>query len=237
MFKRAPDCFLSRSRTSLVRAFLWRCVSDPWQTGAILPSSRSLALEMARQVLTYERGTIVELGPGTGAITAALLDLGIPENRLYLVERDSVFASILRVRYPSIRVVEGDALRLNEYAERDGVKDIVVVVSGLPLRLIEPTARALILRRTFELMGESGSFIQFTYNHRPPVPSPLTAILGLEASCLRFIWRNLPPATIWRFRRSRSSPHSAVTSGFRLSRCDFCNAVSAARPVSLFDHK
>lgn len=237
MLKRTPDCFPTQSRIALLRAFLSRCFSNPWQTGAISPSGRALAVEMARQVLPYERGTIVELGSGTGSITAALLDLGVSVDRLYLVERSPVFAAILRVRFPGIRVVEGDALRLSEYAERDGVKDVAVVVSGLPLRLIRRAKRAVILRQSFDVMEDSGSFIQFTYNHRPPIAPSQTASLGLEASCLGFIWRNLPPASIWRFRRSKSSLHSAFTSGFRLRHCLVGHDVSAARPVSPFDHE
>ncbi len=237
MLKRTPDFSPTQSRMALLRAFLSSCFSNPRQTGAISPSGRVLAVEMARQVLPYERGTIVEFGSGTGAITAALLDLGVSMDRLYLVERSPVFVSILRDRFPGIRVVEGDALRLSEYAERDGVKDVSVVVSGLPLRLFKRAARALILRRSFDAMEESGSFFQFTYNHRPPIAPSQTASLGLEANCLGFVWRNLPPASIWRFRRSKSSLHSAFTSGFRLHNCFAGHAVSAARPVSPFDHK
>lgn len=211
MFEKTPNYAPTHSITSIFRSFLSRGFRDPWQTGAVAPSSRALAMVMARQVLPCGSGTIVELGPGTGAITTALLDLGVSPDRLYLVERSPVFASILRMRFPGIRMVEGDALRLHEFAERDGVKDIAVVVSGLPLRLIDQTTRALILLRSFEIMGKLGSFIQFTYNHRPPVSLAHIASLGLDARCVGFVWRNLPPASIWEFRRTKS-PKAAVGS-------------------------
>jgi phosphatidylethanolamine/phosphatidyl-N-methylethanolamine N-methyltransferase len=73
-------------RISALGAFMWQCLRNPFRIGAVAPSSRALAMAMAGQVLRRHSGTIVEFGPGTGAITAALLDLGIARERLYLVE-------------------------------------------------------------------------------------------------------------------------------------------------------
>jgi phosphatidylethanolamine/phosphatidyl-N-methylethanolamine N-methyltransferase len=189
-------------RISALGAFMWQCLRNPFRTGAVVPSSRALAMAMARQVLRRNSGTIVEFGPGTGAITAALLDLGIARDRLYLVERSAEFASVLRMRFPGVRVVEGDAVKLREYTLRDGVKEITAIVSGLPLRLLDHQVRASILLQSFASMADSGTLVQFTYSHRPPVPPAVLARLGLETRNIGAVWRNLPPASIWEFRRA-----------------------------------
>lgn len=232
MFEKTPSYAPNHPSTSFLLSFLSRCFRDPWRTGAVAPSSRALAVAMARQVLPYESGTIIELGPGTGAITAALLDFGIAPDRLYLVERSSEFASVLRMRFPSIRVVEGDALNLREYTERDGVKDAAAIVSGLPLRFFDRKARTSLLLRSFNVMGDSGSFVQFTYNHRPPIPTPVVARLGLEARNLGFVWSNLPPASIWKFQRAKSS-NAAVDSDFQRPARLLGHGVEAGGPALL----
>jgi phosphatidylethanolamine/phosphatidyl-N-methylethanolamine N-methyltransferase len=105
------------------------------------------------------------------------------------------------MRFPGVRVAEGDAVKLREYTLRDGVKEITAIVSGLPLRLLDQEARASLLRRSFDCMADSGFLVQFTYSHRPPLPPPLIGRLGLEARRVGLIWRNLPPASVWEFRR------------------------------------
>ena len=94
------------------------------------------------------------------------------------------------------------------YARRDGISNIAAVVSGLPLKLIDRKAGISILRKAFDLMGASGSFVQFTYSHRPPIPLPIVDELGLKARNVGFVWRNLPPASIWEFRRRPCGPLS-----------------------------
>ena len=205
MLDRPPIHAAASPSTPDFRSFLSNCLRNPWRTGAVAPSSRALAKAMARRVLAYGTGTIVELGPGTGAITAALLDLGIPRKRLYLVEQSPEFASLLRTRFPGIRIVEGDALEFPDHAKRDGVEDVGAIVSGLPLRLISHEACAAILSRSFGMMGNTGAFVQFTYNHRPPVQPSLIASLGLVARNVGYVWLNFPPATVWEFRRAALS--------------------------------
>jgi len=190
-------------------------------------------MAMARQVLPYERGTIVQLGPGTGAITAALLDLGISRDRLYLVEPSADFASVLRLCFPGVRVVEGNALDLREYAERDGIDDIGVIVSGLALSALDWERRAAILGRSFSAMGHAGAFIQFACSHRPPVPPALLADLGLEARTLGFVWLKLPPASVWEFRRATSAK-AGVAGGTRPSPRVLGDGAGAGRPRSPF---
>ena len=77
--------------------------------GAVMPSSKMLARTMAQYVDVESEGPVVELGPGTGAITNALIEHGVDQKRLVLVEYNPSFCALLRDRYPQATVVQGDA--------------------------------------------------------------------------------------------------------------------------------
>ena len=57
-------------------------------------------------------GPVIELGPGTGPVTEALVEHGVDPARLILVEFNPDFCRLLRTRYPAATVVQGDAYRL-----------------------------------------------------------------------------------------------------------------------------
>ncbi len=76
------------TRGSRHRKFLAAWVRAPLRMGAIIPSSKSLARAMAKQVDPDQPGMVIELGAGTGAITQALLDSGLAPSRMLVIERD-----------------------------------------------------------------------------------------------------------------------------------------------------
>src|ERR1043165_9586802 len=92
--------------------FIRSWIEKPLSTGAVMPSGKLLARTMARQVDTETAGPIIELGPGTGPVTEALVEQGVDPARLVLVEFNPVFCRMLRKRYPAATVVQGDAYRL-----------------------------------------------------------------------------------------------------------------------------
>src|SRR4029077_4601040 len=113
--------------------FLRSWIEKPLHMGAVMPSGRFLARTMAQYVDVGADGPVVELGPGTGAITSALVAHGIEQKRLVLVEYNPGFCALLRDRYPQATVVQGDA-----YTLRDTLWNVLrvpaaAVVSGLPL--------------------------------------------------------------------------------------------------------
>ncbi len=89
--------------------FIRSWLEKPLAIGAVAPSSKPLARTMARYVDPAKPGPIVELGPGTGPITEALVERGIDEARLVLLEFDPGFCEMLRTRFPRATVVQGDA--------------------------------------------------------------------------------------------------------------------------------
>src|SRR5262249_12520994 len=137
-------------------------------------------------------------GPGTGAITSALIEQGVDQKRLVLVEYNPSFCSLLRDRYPQATVVQGDA-----YALRASLGDVLkvpasAVVSGLPLVTKPMLIRLKLTRGVFPAVPRGGPLVRFTYSGAPPIPKSLPGVFT-EAS--ERIWMNLPPARVWVYRK------------------------------------
>ena len=171
-------------------------VSNPLRVAAIAPSGARLARLMTREI-GVQHAPVLELGPGTGVFTRALLDRGIDEADLTLVELESDFAAILRDRYPRARVLHADASRLagmNLFPDRQAG----AVLSGLGL-LSMPTRTVFgILAGAFACLRPDGAYYQFTYGPRCPVPRPILDRLGLKSERVGGTLVNLPPASVYR---------------------------------------
>jgi phosphatidylethanolamine/phosphatidyl-N-methylethanolamine N-methyltransferase len=178
--------------------FLRSWIEKPLHMGAVMPSSKLLARTMAEYVDVQAHGPVVELGPGTGAITNALIEHGVDQKRLVLVEYNPGFCALLRDRYPQARVVQGDA-----YALRHSLKDVLdapasAVVSGLPLVTKPMLTRLKLIRDAFTALAPGAPFVQFTYSVAPPIPKSLP---GVSTEASERIWMNLPPARVWVYRK------------------------------------
>ena len=191
----------SRAGTAL---FLKRWLRRPFAMGAVIPSGRLLAEAMARatvQALDGRPGHVVELGAGTGEVTKALLAAGIAPSRLALVERDPELASFLRRHFTEPKIIEGDAARLPKLLADNATTPIAAVVSSLPLLSLPTEIVNGIVHGVFEALPRGGALVQFTYGPTPPVPRALREQLRLVGTRGRRIWRNVPPAVVWTFRR------------------------------------
>jgi phosphatidylethanolamine/phosphatidyl-N-methylethanolamine N-methyltransferase len=177
--------------------FIRSWLEKPLATGAVMPSSRLLARTMARYVDPNTKGSIIELGPGTGPVTEALVDRGIDPSRLILVEFNPVFCRLLRSRYPEATVVQGDAYRLNGLLETLVREPAAAMVSGLPLITKPLRTRLRLISDALGLLTPGAPFIQFTYAMVPPIPKGLS---GIKAEASELIWMNLPPARVWVYR-------------------------------------
>jgi phosphatidylethanolamine/phosphatidyl-N-methylethanolamine N-methyltransferase len=177
--------------------FLRSWIEKPLHMGAVMPSSKALARTMARYVDPHSDGPVIELGPGTGAITDALLAHGIAEKRLVLVEFDPGFCALLRERYPHANVIQGDAYGLDQTLA-DLKEPAAAMVSGLPLVTKPMLVRLKLMRDAFQKMEAGAPFIQFTYSVAPPIPKSLP---GIQTQASERIWMNLPPARVWVYRK------------------------------------
>jgi phosphatidylethanolamine/phosphatidyl-N-methylethanolamine N-methyltransferase len=179
------------------RLFLRRWLRNPMRIGAIAPSGRALADAMARLVPLDDDSPVVELGGGTGVITAALLRAGVAPGRLVVIERDGLLHRHLSERFPHVRVVLGDAAHLAETLRPLGISGVGAVVSGLPLLSMPRPIQDQIVRSAFALLTPGGPFIQFTYGPFSPVGRQR---LGVTGSVARRIAANFPPASVWVYR-------------------------------------
>jgi phosphatidylethanolamine/phosphatidyl-N-methylethanolamine N-methyltransferase len=184
--------------------FLKRWLRQPLAMGAVMPSgpllTRALALTAVREMQGRD-GHVIELGAGTGEVTKALLAAGIAPERLALVERDPELVAFLRRHFAGPRIIEGDAARLPKLLAAEGVTKVATVVSGLPLLSLPSEVVTGIVHGVFDALPKGAALVQFTYGPSPPIPRALRESLHLVGAHGRRIWRNVPPAVVWTFRR------------------------------------
>lgn len=194
------------ARASLVdnARFIRQWIENPRLIGAVSPSGRALARTMAGFVDLNRDGPIVELGPGTGPVTQALLARGVAPDRLVLVEYESRFCHLLAERFPGVNIVQGDAYGLKATLEGKVVGRISTVVSSLPLLVRPERDRVELLHQAFELMGDDGLFIQFTYGlTKSPMPLHARGVTGAYVGKGSApVMLNIPPARVWRYRKA-----------------------------------
>ena len=174
-------------------------IERPLVTGAVSPSGKVLARTMARYVDPQGTGPVIELGPGTGPVTDALIKRGVSQDRLVLVEFNPDFAKLLGVRFPKARIIRGDAYDLARSLEGVLAEPAAACVSSLPLLTKPESQRLRLLADAFSHMRPNAPFIQFTYMPGSPVPR---AAGGFRSESTGTIWLNLPPARVWVYRRA-----------------------------------
>ena len=190
--------FFGKDRFEDEARFLRSWFERPLVTGAVSPSGKMLARTMASYVDPRVPGAVVELGPGTGPMTEALVRRGVGQDRLILVEYNHEFCRLVKRRFPLATVVQGDA-----YDLRGTLRDILrepaaAVVSSLPLFTKPMDVRLELLEAAQDLMHPNAPFVQFTYAMVPPIPARSSRY---TASASSRVWFNLPPARVWVYRR------------------------------------
>ena len=179
--------------------FIRSWLEKPLSTGAVAPSSKLLARTMAAYADPKVAGPVIELGPGTGPVTEALVTQGVDPSRLVLVEFNPTFCRLLRTRYPAATVVQGDAYNLQRLLGTLLREPAAAIVSGLPLFTKPLKTRLHLIRDAFSLMAPQAPFVQFTYAMVSPIPKRLS---GVTAEASERIWMNLPPARVWVYRQN-----------------------------------
>lgn len=177
----------------------WRnFINDPRRVSAVMPSGPALASLMTREI-TRHHAPVIELGPGTGVFTQCLIDRGIPEDQLILVEYGAAFADKLTHRFPLAKVQNLDARKLNTVTL--GQEKAGAVISGLPLLSMPPQEVLQIVGSAFGHLSDNGVMYQYTYGMRSPIPAIVLDRLNLQVERIGFAKANLPPASVYRFSR------------------------------------
>ena len=195
--KRLVKVLLQHQGAASLALFTREIWANPRAMGAAFPSAPALASYMAAQVPLDRDGWVVELGGGTGVVTAALLKHGVPPWKLVVVERSPTLASHLRQRFPQLRIIQGDAAQLGQLLDHPQFP-LSSIVSSLPLRSLNPATTRAISHQFEILLQPGGLLIQFTYDLRGTRTRLLPRFRRLSS---RIVWSNLPPARVDVFER------------------------------------
>ena len=175
-----------------IASFSVAIVKNPKSVGAIVPSSKYLARSIASYVDKDKPGLVVELGPGTGVVTEALLQKGIAPDRIVVIEFAAHLARRMKQLFPGITVIHGDAADLEELIAPYNMP-VSAVVSGLPLRTLPEPVKSKILTAVPKVLADQGCYVQYTYNlsNRNHYFPEHCAAIGNN-----IVWRNSPPAKV-----------------------------------------
>lgn len=179
-----------------------------WQTmGAIAPSSLALAERMIEAAGVWQSNRVLELGPGTGAFTAAIADV-MPHKAEYLgIELNDNFVQQLRPRFPRMRFECAGAQEFDFNCALPAGEKFDTIISGLPWTAFPRQLQEAILGNVLPHLAPGGCFATFAYwgFHQLPSGQRFRSLLhelthGVETT--RVVWRNLPPAFVYIARKS-----------------------------------
>jgi phosphatidylethanolamine/phosphatidyl-N-methylethanolamine N-methyltransferase len=175
--------------------FLQEWLANPQRTGAVAPSSPRLAAAMARWLPADPESYVLELGPGTGAVTGALLARGLREDRLVAIEKNPKLAQLLRERFPNAQIITGDAWQLDGLLRErhEPIERVGAVISSLPLLNFSPSEAEALEGKIRAILESGGKWVQFSYHLGTRRPRGTSRFRRLASN---IIWLNLPPARV-----------------------------------------
>jgi phosphatidylethanolamine/phosphatidyl-N-methylethanolamine N-methyltransferase len=175
--------------------FLQEWLAHPQRMGAVVPSSRQLATAMAHWLPADPDSFVLELGPGTGAVTQALLKHGLREERLVAIERNPKMARLLRLRFPRAHIITGDAWHLDVLLRQhnEPIESVGAVISSLPLLNFPPEEAGALAEKIRAILEHGGKWVQYSYHLGSGHHKSATHFQRLASN---IIWLNLPPARV-----------------------------------------
>jgi len=176
--------------------FFKRYFANPLAMGSLVPSSASLRRIMSRSVECGADEVVVEFGGGTGPMTRAILEAGVPPERLWSIELDPELAGFLAQLYPDVHVLHGDCREIEARLPPELIGKVGTVVLGIPMVLLPVETQREIVAAMFRILGPGRGFLHYTFC----IGSPLNReALGLSGRRLGWTPLNVPPASVWRY--------------------------------------
>ena len=167
--------------------------------GTLIPSSRFLSKRMLRDIDFSNTDVIVELGPGNGAITKYIIENLSPKARLICFEINHNFYSQLKEqRHPQLIVLNISAEKIADELKKLNINKVNCIISSLPLTIIPEEVSDEILEKSFDVLEENGTFIQYQYSLS--YFKKLKKVFK-ESILLEFEPLNIPPAFIYRCKK------------------------------------
>jgi len=184
----------SASSASAAWVFFRRWFADPRAVGSLVPSSASLRRMVSRAIECDSDQVVVEFGGGTGAITRAILEAGVPAERVWSIEIDPEMAGFLRRSYPGVNVVHGDCREVETILGPELVGKVGTVVLGIPMVLLPLDLQKEIVAACFRVLAPGRRVLHYTFCATSPLDR---AKLGLTGRRLGWTPLNIPPASVW----------------------------------------
>jgi phosphatidylethanolamine/phosphatidyl-N-methylethanolamine N-methyltransferase len=180
--------------------FMQEWLANPQGIGAVAPSSRNLAEAMAKWLPSDPESYVLELGPGTGVVTEALLRRGLRQERLVAIEQNSNMTRVLREKFPRAQIITGDAWKLDDLLRRrrEPIEKVGAVISSLPLLCFPPADAERLADKIRAVLEPHGRWVQFTYRIHRLRPRGASSF-RLRAT--KIVWFNLPPARVSVFQK------------------------------------
>jgi phosphatidylethanolamine/phosphatidyl-N-methylethanolamine N-methyltransferase len=190
-----------------VARFFATWIRHPLKLGAVAPSSPAYCRTMVERASTGVEGPILELGPGLGVVTRALLDKGVSPERITSIEYETSFADLLKARFPRVNVVEGDGFDLDRTLGTNPRQRFAAILFAIPILNRTQAERQALFTRYFERLLPGGNLTQLSYLPTAPV-KPVPGVFGVSASPV--VWSNIPPARVWIYSQDGSAAGAAV---------------------------
>jgi len=186
--------------------FLREFIASPTITGSITPSSRHLARTIVEGLDLRNAEAVLEYGPGTGVFTEFVLRELRPDAKFAAIELNPHFAESFKYRYPDVLLFEDSVANVEGLCERAGVQSVDCVVSGLPWATFSESLQVKCLDAMMRVLKPGGRFATFSYVHSLALTGSRRFANRLpeyfkSVSKSPVVWRNLPPAFVYRCRR------------------------------------
>ena len=173
-------------------------IDGPKTVGAIIPTSPITARRMASVIDLRSGLPVLELGPGTGAVTKAILARGVPPEQLVSIEYSPDFFEGLVANYPGVHFIHGDAFDLEETLSGTGIGRFDSVISAIPLLNFPMEQRIRLVERLLDKLPAGRPVVQISYGAVSPVPAKRSSF---DVKPLDWVVRNIPPARLWIYSR------------------------------------
>lgn len=174
-------------------------IDKPRAVGSIVPTGSITARRMASVVDPASGLPVLEVGPGTGVITRAIIERGVRPDNLVAVEYSADFVRHLRLAFPGVDVIQGDAFDLDRALGVRAGQRFDCVVSGVPLLNFPIARRIAYVESLLDRIPHGRPVVQLTYGPKSPVP-PGRGDYKVEH--FDFVIRNIPPTQLWIYRRT-----------------------------------
>lgn len=178
--------------------FFKRWLANPLAMGSVIPSGAALGRLVVSRLDHGPEKHVVELGSGTGSLIQSIIDSGFPAEQICSIEIAPELVAFLRKKYPSLRVIEGDASICDQLLGDELKGSVGTVIVGIPMILLPLAQQRRIIDAIFRLAPSGHRFLLYSYWIASPLPARK---LGLIVRRVGFTFRNFPPVSLWEYKR------------------------------------